>query len=90
MIEQGFTQLISDSCVYVKHSPGTIMIVAVYVDHILTCGKNNSTELHEFRNALHKRFNMDKGGIIKQYLGMNFTFHKDGSISIDQKPYLQN
>jgi hypothetical protein len=90
MKEQGFTQLESDTCVYVKKTPGTILIVAVYVDDILTCGKENSTELQEFRDALHKRFNMDKGEIIKQYLGLNFTFYKDGSISIDQKHYLQN
>jgi hypothetical protein len=89
MIEQGFKQLEADNCVYVKHTSGSILIVAVYVDDILTCGKENSNELHEFRAALHKRFNMDKGGIIKHYLGMHFTFNKDGSISVDQKHYLE-
>jgi len=33
---------------------------------------------------------MDEGGIIKQYLGLNFTFQEDGSISIDQKHYLRS
>ena len=90
MIEQQFTQLESDSCVYIKKTPGSIIIVAVYVDDILTCGQDNSTELHEFRSALHKRFNMDKGGLIKQFLGLNFTFLDDGSITIDQKHYLNS
>jgi hypothetical protein len=88
MKEQGFTQLTSDNCVYVKRTSGTILIVAVYVDDILTCGKKNSPEPDEFRNALHKRFNMDKGGIINQYLGMKFTFLENGSITIDQHHYL--
>jgi hypothetical protein len=90
MKEQGFTQLESDTCVYVKKTAGTLLIVAVYVDDILTCGKKGSTELDEFRDALHKRFNMDEGSIIKQYLGLNFTFYDDGSISLDQKHYLKS
>ena len=90
MLEQKFIQLQSDSCVYVKKTSASTIIVAVYVDDILTCGKENSSELHEFRNALHKRFNMDKGGIIKQYLGLNFTFLSDGSITLDQKHYLKS
>ena len=88
MKEQGFSQLTSDTCVYYKKTPGTILIVAVYVDDILTCGVQNSVELNEFRSALHKRFNMEKGGIINHYLGMNFNFLENGSITIDQHHYL--
>jgi hypothetical protein len=90
MKSQGFTQLISDSCVYVKKTSNSMIIVGVYVDDIITCGKSDSPELHSFRKSLHKRFNMDEGDIIKQYLGMNWTFLEDGSITIDQKHYLEN
>jgi hypothetical protein len=86
---QGFTQLQSDSCIYTKGEGEEMLIVAVYVDDILTCGNKNGKALTAFRTSLHARFNMDEGAIIKQYLGMNFTFHDDGSISIDQHHYLK-
>jgi len=90
MKQQGFIQLQSDTCIYTKGESDNQLIVAVYVDDILTCGKKDSKQLHEFREALHKRFNMDSGGIIKQYLGMNFSFLSNGSITIDQQFYLLN
>ncbi len=41
MLEQRFTQLESDSCVYIKKTPESTIIVSVYVDDILTCGQDN-------------------------------------------------
>ena len=84
----GFLQSKEDPCIFrrVDNSQREILL-GVYVDDILTTGDKIAVE--EFRKQLQHKFNMDEGGLLSWYLGINVEFHDDGSISMDQDQYLQ-
>ena len=86
LMKEGFQQNPSDSCVYLKHSNGDLLVVAVYVDDIITAGKGLS--LSKFRQNLHAQFEMEDGGDLNWYLGIRFTEGLDGSRFMDQNLYV--
>ena len=86
--KEGFNPINADSCIYIKRMGKELLLVAVYVDDIITCGKENEA-LRQFRASMHMRFNMKPGGLLSLYLGCLFEFHEDGSISMNQNHYLQ-
>jgi len=86
---EGFKPIHADNCIYIKRLGKEIILVAVYVDDIITCGKKNSVAVKTFRNSMHEHFKMKPGGILELYLGCYFQFHSDGSITMDQNHYLK-
>jgi len=84
---EGFKPTVSDPCIYIKQVNGSYLICAVYVDDIITGGKDDN-HLHEFRKRLHKRFNMSEGGPLELYLGCHFERNQKGDYSINQEQYL--
>jgi hypothetical protein len=64
-----------------------VILVAVYVDDIITAGKP-SPNLTKFRNALHKEYGMKDGGKLEWYLGCRFSQTKNGW-SMDQNLYVK-
>ena len=86
---EGFKPIHADNCIYIKRLEKEIILVAVYVDDIITCGKKNSVAVQTFRDSMHEHFKMKPGGILELYLGCYFQFHSDGSITMDQNHYLK-
>jgi hypothetical protein len=88
LIDAGFTQSDADSCIYSRITDGKLLIVAVYVDDIISAGKGD--HLHSFRKKLQSTFKIDpnSGGDLQWYLGLRFCNNKNG-ISIDQNLYIK-
>ena len=63
-----------------------MIVMIVYVDDIITAGKDGPA-LAKVRAALHHKFNMDDGGKLHWYLGMNFKRLVTGGYSMDQTQY---
>jgi hypothetical protein len=68
----------TDPCIYVKKIEEEVIVVAVYVDDIITAGKETSNCL-TFRKQMQSHFGMDEGGLLHWYLGLRFTKQEDGS-----------
>ena len=83
-----FTQSEADSCIYIRGSGDDVLLVAVYVDDIITAGRG--INLTQFRGKLQSKFNIDpkSGGEIQWYLGLRFDTKKK-NISIDQTLYIK-
>lgn len=85
---EGFVQSEADSCIYLRISGEEILVVAVYVDDIISAGRGQSLE--SFRKKLQNKFNIEpsSGGLLQWYLGLRFASNKKG-ISIDQNLYIK-
>ena len=83
MISEGFTRSESDACVYFKWTGSNFIFVGVYVDDIISFGTNQS-EVQQFREQLHNKFQCSEGGLMDFYLGMEIQQDKTG-IKINQK-----
>jgi len=85
---EGFVQSEADSCIYLRISGEKILVVAVYVDDIISVGKGKSLE--SFRKTLQNKFNIEpsSGGLLQWYLGLRFASNKNG-IPIDQNLYIK-
>ena len=84
----GFAQSDADSCIYLRNKEDQLLIVAVYVDDIISAGTGEY--LNAFRKKLQTKFNIDpkSGGELQWYLGLRFNSNKSG-ISIDQNLYIK-
>jgi hypothetical protein len=87
LIGCGFTSGKADTCLYFKSTSDGPLIVAIYVDDIISIGRGNS--LQEFRKSLHLKFGMDNGSTLTWYLGVRFARLSDGSLTLDQSQYLR-
>lgn len=90
LVQDGFTASPADPCIYIKRdSNGAIVLmVAIYVDDLITAGLDSGPYLHAFRQKIHKRFNMKPGEKLEWYLGCKFSVDELGGISMDQISYL--
>jgi hypothetical protein len=88
LISERFCQSKCDPCLYFRGSGTSIVLVAVYVDDIITAG-NDATIVSQFRESMHKKFGMDSGDILEWYLGICFNF-EETQITLDQKLYIRN
>ena len=78
-----------DQCVYIYDSNGGRIIYVVWVDDIIIAA-SSSMLMEMGKNNLKKRFKMKDLGPISKFLGIRFTHHANGSVSIDQTQYLLN
>ena len=80
----------SDPCVYTHASGVTFVILTLYVDDILTIGKD-PTLVEEKRKKLKERFEMTDVGEVSRILGMEVTRDYDeGTLAITQTAYADN
>lgn len=88
LLSEGFAQSDADSCIYLRNKEDQLLIVAVYVDDIISAGTGEY--LNAFRKKLQTKFNIDpkSGGELQWYLGLRFNSNKSG-ISIDQNLYIK-
>ena len=86
-IEHGCKQSEADQCVFMLNSAEGKLIYVIWVDDIIVISNSNSMMEHG-KSILKKRFKMKDLGTISRFLGITFTSHVDGSISMDQYQYL--
>jgi len=80
----GFTMAQSDNCVFYKND----CVVCVYVDDFLVAAANDE-EIQRVQKALETEFQLNDLGTPRSFLGIQFEFHADGSVSIHQQQYIQ-
>ena len=88
LIDEGFKQSEADSCIYIKGISHDIIIVAIYVDDIITAGK--CPQMHKFRQRMQEKFEIESGSELEWYLGIRFDLKKNGARTIDQDLYVAN
>jgi hypothetical protein len=84
LASHGFTMAQSDNCVFYKPN----CIVCVYVDDFLVAAANTH-EIKQVQQALQTEFRLNDLGIPQSFLGIQFDYDVDGSVSIHQHQYIQ-
>jgi Reverse transcriptase (RNA-dependent DNA polymerase) len=87
-IEKGFRRSPSESTLYVKHGETGMLIVSLYVDDLIFIG-NDDEMMHEFKNNMMKKYEMNDLGLLHYFLGIEIDQRNDG-VFISQKKYAQN
>jgi hypothetical protein len=85
-LKLGYTRLISDQCVYIRHHNSDIAIVAVHVDD-MTVLTSSPALMEQVESELNSEFSIKKLGEIRQLLGMEITRTKN-SIRLTQVQYI--
>ncbi|CAP94943.1 Pc21g00460, partial [Penicillium rubens Wisconsin 54-1255] len=80
----GFTMAQSDNCVFYKPD----CVVCVYVDDFLVAAANTH-EIEQVQRVLQAEFRLNDLGTPRSFLGIQFDYHVDGSVSIHQHQYIQ-
>ena len=65
------------------------LIFVIWVDDIIIVSSSESV-MKKGKKMLTDRFKMKDLGRISKFLGITFTCHEDGSVSMDQSHYLRN
>jgi hypothetical protein len=86
LISQGFQQLKSDPCLYKCGEGDDAIYVAVYVDDVITAGRNDPV-VDKFRTVMCQEFGMEKGGPLEWYLGISFDF--TNGVFLSQRQYIE-
>ena len=73
--------------IFVKISTSGICIVAINTDDGIVLGSTQS-QVDEFREFYNSKYEV-KWGAITRYGGVNITEHDDGSLTLDQKDFVQ-
>jgi hypothetical protein len=84
LLAHNFTMAESDNCVFYRGD----CVVCVYVDDFLVAGASDR-EITDVKEALEVEFKMNDLGTPRSFLGIQFDYHDDGSISLHQQRYTQ-
>lgn len=86
----GYVQSSSDPCLYIKREGDDIMLIALYVDDLVTAS-NSTTMLQREKEALRKRFEMKDLGEVHYCLGIHVERDRDKKrMRLHQSQYLTN
>jgi hypothetical protein len=80
----GFTVAQADNCVF--YTSGCV--ICVYVDGFLVAA-SISHEIEQVQRALETEFQLNDLGTPRSFLGIQFDFQADGSVSIRQHQYIR-
>ena len=91
LISDGYAQVPSDPCVFMKDINNRPTYVVVYVDDLFVVSQN-MVAIDELESLLRSRFKdiTVHSGTIHSYLGMTFDFSKSKSVLITMDGYLQD
>jgi len=81
-----FKQSANDPCIYILQSGEEVFIIAVYVDDIILCGKNQD-RINEFIGMIGDKFDIRDMGTLKYFLGVKILYLDSGAIWIGQPTY---
>ena len=92
LIEIGYTQSLTDRCVFTKGSDkdGTLSTIGVYVDDLLIAA-DRGCDADELEHALRRKFKevTVKTGDEISFLGMQINTASNHDVSVNQKAFLQ-
>jgi hypothetical protein len=87
---QGFKPTSVDETLFRKERGGKLILLSLYVDDGM-CATNDEAFYKEFITALEAQYQLSDHGDLDWHLGMKFTRNKkSGSITIDQKAYIES
>ncbi|GKE28874.1 putative ribonuclease H-like domain-containing protein, partial [Tanacetum coccineum] len=86
LLENGFRIGTIDKTLFIKKDKGDILLVQVYVDDIIF-GSTKKSLCVEFKQMMHKRFQMSSMGELTLFLGLQVKQNDDG-IFISQDKYV--
>ena len=89
MMLMGFKRLSNDAGIYIyrRHSDGQLVVVVVYVDDALFCGKNKKL-VASLKARFMEKWDCRDLGDAKEFLRMGIV-RKGRSIHLDQRAYLE-
>mmetsp|Transcript_17870 Transcript_17870/g.26381 ORF Transcript_17870/g.26381 Transcript_17870/m.26381 type:complete len:511 (+) Transcript_17870:541-2073(+) len=86
----GFTQCVSDTCVYYYQNGDDFAIACIYVDDIFLAASNIDL-ISQFSNVLHEKFNTNDLGQVDWFLGIRiYTSSDRHTIQLSQSQYVHN
>ena len=88
MRKHGFTQLLSDPCVYIRRDHKGIMIITVWVDDLLLFASSEEVMIM-MKDNLKSEWQMTDLGEPSKIVGIKITID-DRSVMISQKKYIEN
>ncbi|GJZ04875.1 putative ribonuclease H-like domain-containing protein [Tanacetum coccineum] len=86
LLKNGFRRGTIDKTLFIKKNKSDIMLVQVYVDDIIF-GSTTQSMCTEFKDCMHKRFQMSSIGELTFFLGLQVKQQPDG-IFISQDKYV--
>ena len=88
--EMGFKQSHSDPCVYMMSEDESLLILGIYVDDIVICGKS-LYRIEAIKKDLSDKFKVKDLGELKYFLGVNvIQNHSKGTVWLGQQTYTNN
>jgi hypothetical protein len=84
LVAHGFTMAESDNCVFYHQN----CVICVYVDDFLVVAASEQG-IMDVKDALESEFKMNDLGTPHSFLGIQFDYHDDGSVSLHQQGYVQ-
>lgn len=87
LLNSNFVRLKLEPCLYIKRSEKELIIIAVFVDDFFIFS-NCQDMVNEIKSVLIKKFKIKDLGQLKQCLGIRIQMYKNGSISLDQKHFV--
>ena len=86
LIMKGFTQSISDYCLYTKNSKDQKIILVIWVDDIILATTSHDDAV-AIKSMLSERFKMKDFGIVSNFLGIEFIIESQ-MIKMHQSSYV--
>ena len=87
LIQNNFTQSLVDTCIYIRNSEDSRIIMLVWVDDIIITA-SSETSMIEIKSLLKRRFKMTDLGQLHWFLGIQFNC-ENGEIRMNQSHYLK-
>ena len=81
---QGFVQSENDYSLFIKHTPTSLTVAAIYVDDIIITGNNNSI-IQSLKTHLHNTFSIKDLGRLNYFLGLEVTYIDNGIVLTQRK-----
>jgi transposase InsO family protein len=88
LLELGYVKSKLEPCLYSKKLRKERIIIAVFVDDFFIFS-NSETMTDELKKSLMSKFKIKDLGQLKQCLGIRVKMYENGSISLDQKQFVE-
>jgi hypothetical protein len=88
LIGEGFTNIYSEACLFVKYIDSIMILIIIFVDDILVACKDQ-TLLEAVVQKFAARFNIKDSGEVNLYLSINIKMrHREHKVELDQLDYI--
>jgi len=88
LLSMGFVRSSADNCIWTRLRHGEYTYIGCYVDDLIITG-TDTQQMNDVKSHFSTIYTMKDLGLMEWCLGMRFTQHPDGRISIDQSLAIQ-